>query len=253
MKTLVVAQIVRFSFKKYGFKIMMDAKKKALKAGVPIFIGYFPAAIAFGILAKGCGITLLECFLFSAVVFAGASQFIALNLLVSGVGALGIILATLLVNFRHFLMSAYLSRRMGAIAKKYQFLMAFGVTDEVFSVLSFTPGHLSKTFVFTLQLSAYSGWVSGTIAGYVLGGFLPQVLTKSMGVALYALLLAILLPEIKKSFKIFALTVASGVLNVVLIKMDIFPNGWTIIVCILVIASLGAFFVEDDLKKGING
>ncbi|MBU1341959.1 MAG: AzlC family ABC transporter permease [Proteobacteria bacterium] len=221
----------------------------AFKAGIPIFIGYVPAAIAFGILSKGCEITLLECFLFSAVVFAGASQFIALNLLMTGMGPGGIILTTLLVNFRHFLMSAYLSTRMGKIAKRYIFLIAFGVTDEVFSVLSFKKGHLSKTFVFILQLSAYSAWVSGTLAGYILGGFLPQVLTKSMGVALYALLLAILLPEIKKSRKALMLTIASGALNTLLIKLDILPTGWTIIVCILVIALAGSFFITDPIGE----
>ena len=221
----------------------------AFKAGIPIFIGYVPAAIAFGILSKSSGITLLECFLFSAVVFAGASQFIALNLLMTGMGPGGIILTTLLVNFRHFLMSAYLSTRIGRIAKKYIFLIAFGVTDEVFSVLSFKKGQLSKTFVFVVQLSAYSGWISGTIAGYILGGFLPEILTKSMGVALYALLLAILLPEIKVSAKILILAIASGILNTILIKLDILPNGWTIIVCILIIALTGSFFIMDEIEE----
>jgi len=223
----------------------------AFKAGIPIFIGYVPAAIAFGVLSKGCDITLLECFLFSAVVFAGASQFIALNLLMTGMGPGGIVLTTLLVNFRHFLMSASLSARIGKIAKGYLFLIAFGVTDEVFSVLSFKKGPLSKTFIFILQISAYSAWVSGTMAGYVLGGFLPEILTKSMGVALYALLLAILLPEIKSSKKALVLTIASGLLNTILIKLDILPNGWTIIVCILVIALAGSFFVTDKVREEI--
>ncbi|MCP3873088.1 MAG: AzlC family ABC transporter permease, partial [Desulfobacteraceae bacterium] len=202
--------------------------------------------IAFGILSKGCGITLLECFLFSAVVFAGASQFIALNLLMTGMGPGGIILTTLLVNFRHFLMSAYLSTRIGRVAKKYLFLMAFGVTDEVFSVLSFKKGHLSKNYVFVLELSAYSGWVSGTLAGYILGGFLPEILTKSMGVALYALLLAIILPEIKKSVKSLMLTISSGILNTILIKFDLLPNGWNVIVCILIIALAGSFVLTQE-------
>ena len=228
---------------------MTKQVQDAFKAGIPIFIGYIPAAIAFGILSKGCGITLLECFLFSAVVFAGASQFIALNLLMTGMGPGGIILATLLVNFRHFLMSAYLSTRIGRIAKKYIFLIAFGVTDEVFSVLSFKKGHLSKTFVIILQLSAYSAWVGGTVAGYILGGFLPEILTQSMGVALYALLLAILLPEIRVSVKILILTISSGILNTILIKLDILPNGWTIIVCILIIALAGSFFITDDIRE----
>ena len=223
----------------------------AFKSGIPIFIGYVPAAIAFGILSKGCGITLLESFLFSAVVFAGASQFIALNLLMTGMGPGGIILTTLLVNFRHFLMSAYLSTRIGKMARRYKFMMAFGVTDEVFSVLSFQKGRLSKPFIFILEISAYSGWVSGTMTGYILGGFLPEILTKSMGVALYALLLAMLLPEIKRSVKALILTIASGLLNTILIKLDFLPNGWTIIVCILVIALAGSFFIVDEVQEEI--
>jgi 4-azaleucine resistance transporter AzlC len=230
---------------------MTKEVQDAFKSGIPIFIGYVPAAIAFGILSKGCEITLLESFLFSAVVFAGASQFIALNLLMTGMGPGGIILTTLLVNFRHFLMSAYLSTRIGKMAKRYKFLMAFGVTDEVFSVLSFQKGRLSKPFIFILEISAYSGWVTGTMAGYILGGFMPEILTRSMGVALYALLLAMLLPEIKKSVKALILTIGSGLLNTILIKLDFLPNGWTIIVCILVIALAGSFFIGDEVQEEI--
>jgi len=230
---------------------MTKEVQDAFKSGIPIFIGYVPAAIAFGILSKGCEITLLESFLFSAVVFAGASQFIALNLLMTGMGPGGIILTTLLVNFRHFLMSAYLATRIGRIAKRYKFMMAFGVTDEVFSVLSFQKGRLSKPFIFILEISAYTGWVTGTLAGYILGGFLPEILTISMGVALYALLLAMLLPEIKKSVKALILTISSGLLNTFLIKLDFLPNGWTIIVCILVIALAGSFFIVDEVQEEI--
>ncbi|MCP4020978.1 MAG: AzlC family ABC transporter permease [Desulfobacteraceae bacterium] len=227
--------------------------KEALKVGFPLFIGYVPPAIAFGILAKSCEISLLESFMFSAVVFAGASQFIALNLLMTGMGPGGIILTTLLVNFRHFLMSTYLSTRIGKMAKRYIFLLAFGVTDEVFSVLSFTKRKLTKTFVFILQLSAYTGWVSGTVAGYIMGGFLPEILTKSMGVALYALLLAILLPELKTSAKAICLTIASGALNTILIKLDMLPDGWNIIACILVIAFIGSFFMFQEQGEKAYG
>ncbi len=221
----------------------------SLKAGFPIFIGYVPAAVAFGILAKGCDITLLECFLFSAVVFAGASQFIALNLLVTGMGPGGIVLTTLLVNFRHFLMSASLSTRLGHLPKRYLFPMAFGITDEVFSVLSFTKGELSKTHVFLVELCAYSAWVGGSVAGFILGGFLPEILSKSMGVALYALLLAILLPEVKASGRALILAISSGVLNTWLVHLDILPKGWTIIVCILIVASIGSFFMTWEKEE----
>lgn len=231
-----------------------QAVHQAVRAGIPIFIGYFPAAVAFGILAKTCHITLLETLMFSAVVFAGASQFIALNLLVTGMGPVGIILTTLLVNFRHFLMSTYLSTRIREKTKAWYLPMAFGVTDEVFSVLSFTPGELTRSFVLVLELSAYSGWVSGTLAGFLLGGFMPAVLTQSMGVALYALLLAILMPEIKASSRSLVLAVSSGLLNWGLVKLDVLPGGWSIIVCILIIAGTGALLsLNRPLAEERNG
>ncbi|MDD9301642.1 MAG: AzlC family ABC transporter permease [Desulfobacter sp.] len=214
--------------------------KAAFRAGIPIFIGYFPAAVAFGILGKTMGISLLEAFLFSAVVFAGASQFIALNLLVTGMGPLGIILTTLLVNFRHFLMSTYLATRIKEKTRAWYIPIAFGVTDEVFSVLSFTREELTRPFVLIVGFSAYSGWVSGTLAGFLLGGFMPPILTQSMDVDLYALLLAILMPEIKSSFRSLFLALGSGLLNWILVSLDILPRGWSIIVCILVIASVGS-------------
>ncbi len=227
--------------------------RDAVKAGIPLFIGYFPAAAAFGILSKTTGVTLLESFLFSSVVFAGASQFIALNLLATGMGPVGIILTTLLVNFRHSLMSAYLATRLKKTIKKYYFFLAFGVTDEVFSVLSFTKGPLSKRFVFALQMSAYSGWVSGTLCGYLLGEFIPPILSQSMGVALYALLLAILMPEIKASYLSLFLALSSGLLNWLLIYLDFLPKGWSIIVCILIIATAGAFLTLGSPKEEIHG
>lgn len=223
---------------------------EAIEAGIPLFIGYAPAAAAFGVLSKGCGLSLMECFLFSALVFAGASQFIALNLLMTGMGPAGILVTTLLVNFRHFLMSAYLATRVKQIGRKYHFLMAFGVTDEVFSVLSLKEGSLTKSFIFILQCSAYSAWVSATVAGYILGGFLPETLTQSMGVALYALLLAILLPEMKRSSRVVLLAIASGLLNTCILKLDLLPGGWSIVVCIVLIALAGSFFFREQEVEG---
>lgn len=224
--------------------------RDALKAGIPIFIGYFPAAVAFGILARTTGTTLVEAMLFSIVVFAGASQFIALNLLATGMGPVGIVLTTLLVNFRHFLMSAYLSTLIIEKSVKYYLPMAFGVTDETFSVMSFTQNKLTRQFVVLLELTAYSGWVSGTLAGFVLGRFMPAILTQSMGVALYALLLAILMPELKTSLRSLVLALGSGLFNWALVTVDILPKGWSIIVCILVVASAGAMMPPKVCKRG---
>lgn len=114
--------------------------KEGLIAALPIIVGYLPIGIAFGLLSKTAGISLLESFMFSALVYAGSSQFMALNLLLVGTGLGGIIITTFLVNFRYFLMTASLAEKMEDIEgqkKPWLALMAFWVSDEIFSVASF--------------------------------------------------------------------------------------------------------------------
>lgn len=89
--------------------------KNGIRSGIPVVIGYFPVAMAFGILAKTEGFSLIEVVCFSFVLFAGASQFIGLSMMTLGAGFSEIIIATCLLNFRHFFMSASLSNQMPEI------------------------------------------------------------------------------------------------------------------------------------------
>jgi len=111
--------------------------KRGLVAGFPIFIGYFPIAMAFGLLSKNASISFGDTGFFSIAIFAGASQFMALDLMRLNVSTINIIFATFLINLRHLMMSASLSLNIKDIKKKYLPLIAFGITDETFSVLSF--------------------------------------------------------------------------------------------------------------------
>lgn len=220
--------------------------RKGVLAGIPIFIGFIPIAIAFGILAKATGIDMITSFLFSALVFAGASQFIALNLISVGAGVGEIILTTLLVNFRHFLMSSSLATKMDEDSKKFIPLIAFGITDEIFSVASFIEGKISKDYILPLQFIAYLGWVGGTVLGYVLGSLLPNVVAESMGVSLYAMFIAILIPEAKKSTKVLSMALLSGIINSILTHFDVFPAGWNIIIAIVSVSLLGVFIFDEN-------
>lgn len=223
--------------------------KEGIKAGLPLVVGYMPIAMSFGILAKTGGLSMLDSFFFSAIVFAGASQFMALNLLVAGVGTGEIILTTLLVNFRHFLMSASLATKITKDMKKWIPLIAFGVTDESFSVASFREGQLTKHYMITLQLVSYSAWVIGTVLGYGVGELLPADITGSMGIALYAMFIAILLPEAKKSKKVLMLAILSGFLNTVFSYIQFLPKGWTMILAIVLSAGIGTMVSN---KKEVN-
>lgn len=225
--------------------------KKGFIASLPIIIGYIPIAIAFGILSKNTGTTLLECILFSGLVFAGASQFMALNLMGLGTGGSEIVLTTFLVNFRHFLMSASLVSRLHKPVKKWFPLLAFGVTDETFSVASFHEGKLDTPFVITIEAMAYLSWVIGSGLGYMLEGFLPVLVRESMGIALYAMFASFLIPEAKKSRKIFLLALASGAVNTLLGYINILSSGWNIVVAIVSVSLLGVLLTKpvDDLSE----
>lgn len=230
--------------------MVKDCKVKySFKDGVidslPIVIGFIPIAMAFGILSKTTGITMIHSVLFSVLVFAGASQFIALNLLMVGAGIGEIILTTLLVNFRHFLMSASIATRMTDDMKRWSPFIAFGITDEVFSVVSFKKGMLTKEYMVSLEFMTYFAWVSGTALGYFVGGILSTSVKSSMGVALYAMFAAILIPEIKKSTKAAILAGLSGIINTLCKYFLTLPQGWSIVLSIVSVSFLGLYLFKE--------
>ncbi|MEN1761298.1 AzlC family ABC transporter permease [Anoxynatronum sibiricum] len=222
--------------------------KDGLAAGVPIIMGYVPVAIAFGVLSRNVGISLLHTQLFSLVVFAGASQFMAINLIALGTGMGQIILTTLLMNFRHFLMSASLSQRLGPQPKTRIPLLAFGVTDEVFSVAMTRRESLSPSFVLVLEAMAYLSWNGGTFLGYWLGDILPAMVQASLGIALYALFVAILLPEMRRSRQVLVLALGAGLLHTLLEKADLLPGGWNLVAVIVLVSWLGTYWPENRAK-----
>jgi 4-azaleucine resistance transporter AzlC len=130
----------------------ISSLKEGIISGLPIVFGYFPVAMAFGLLAKNINVNLMDSFLFSSMVFAGASQFMALELIRGGVSFSGIILATFLLNLRHLMMSASLALKLeGGIKRKWLPFIAFGITDETFSVASLKGGQVSGSYLLALQ------------------------------------------------------------------------------------------------------
>mgnify|MGYP000190266001 CR=1 FL=1 len=79
----------------------------AVKAGVPIAIGYIPIALAFGILARSYDIDVYIAALMSAVIFAGASQFIGINLLAMGASCGEIVITTFLLNLKNQMIKTF--------------------------------------------------------------------------------------------------------------------------------------------------
>lgn len=237
-------------FNKFSRIIQNSHIRKQIQDGmisaIPIMFGYFPVAIAFGLLAKTVGVSFFDSILFSVLVFAGASQFMALDLIKAGLLMGDIILATFLLNLRHMMMSASLSQRITENRKTMLLFIAFGVTDETFAVSSVKEGELTTTFLLTLQGLAYSAWVSGTVVGYLVGAILPSMIQNSLGIGLYAMFAAILTPKIKHSSKVLILAGISAIIYLLIDFSNIIPEGWYLVVTILISSIIGAFIFTDE-------
>lgn len=206
---------------------------KGLQAGISIALGYMPAAMTFGLLAKGnAGLSLIETVGMSLFVFTGAGQYIALNLIAVQATAFEIIFTTFMVNIRHLLMGAYLSNKVEPAPAWKKAIYSFGITDETFAMSSAQKGALSTSFMYGLVLMSYSSWVINSGVGYVAGALMPVALQESMGVALYAMFVGLLVPSLKKSRKVVSLALIAAILNSVLITF--LSIGWSIILSSLI-------------------
>lgn len=215
-----------------------------IRTGVPILLGYFPVAVSFGLLARNSGLGFGAAVGFSGIVFAGASQFMAVLLLAGGTSIPAIIGATFLVNLRHLLMSASVAGRL--TERLLTPVLAFGVTDETFAMAATMDAARQPRFMIGLELAAYSGWVSGTVLGHLFGGFLPPVLQTSFGFGLYALFIILLVEPVKRSTRNIPIAGAAALTHVVLSAVDWPSEGLRIVVAMTVGAAVGALLPVDD-------
>jgi 4-azaleucine resistance transporter AzlC len=156
----------------------MSQEKSPLLAGVqaviPLILGYFPIAFSFGVAATRTGLTPIEAFSLSLIVFAGAAQFLAIALLASGAPVLVAGLTLAAMNLRHVLYGPTLLQRAGAHrATRFGWLWAFALTDEVFGAAlgALAKGQrFSEGFMLILGFGAYAAWLAGTAAGAWAGG-----------------------------------------------------------------------------------
>ncbi|WP_226037982.1 AzlC family ABC transporter permease [Aquibacillus saliphilus] len=222
--------------------------QKGISKGLPIMMGYLPVAITYGVLAKQAGMSLFELTLMSVLVFAGASQFMGAGMIAIGTGAIEIIIATFVLNFRHFVMSLSFMNRLRGIGLNWKVPLSLGITDELFTVASIHSDEAKQDkgvyFYTALILTGYFSWVFGSFLGGVLGDVIPEALSQSMGVALYAMFIGLLIPSVKKELKFGMIAIIAMLTNAIFSQfLDV---GWAIVVGTLVGGATGIFLLKED-------
>lgn len=226
--------------------------RKGLRDAVPIALGYFSVSAAFGMICISNKLPLWAAPLISVTNFTGTGQFVGSSLIASGALIIEIILTLLVINARYFLMSISLSQRLSSkINLLGRLAIAFGNTDEIFAVAMQQNKILNIKYMFGLIVCSFSGWIGGTVAGTLVGNIMPTDLVSAMGIAIYAMFIAIIVPPLKKSKPIFVVIAIAAVLNCVLTYTPVINNigsSWAVIISGIVAAALGAILFPQEME-----
>lgn len=163
----------------------------ALRDSLPLLVALVPFGMVYGAFAIDAGLTIPQTLGFSAFVYAGASQLLALQLIALGTPLWGIALSVFALNIRHVLYSASIGRRMlrfGGAAKPFAFFL---LVDPLFAAAEARTvrGALTKSYYFTYGLVLYTSWFLSSLLGALFGGLIedPVALGLDMVLPIYFL------------------------------------------------------------------
>ena len=218
--------------------------KMGLRDGIPICLGYLPVAFAFGLLATTSGLSVLEAVLISALNVTSAGQLAAVPIIAGGGGFLELGLAQLIINLRYALMSVSLSQKMGeSVTLSDRFAIAFVNTDEVFAVASSHKGMVGRKYLYALIVSPFLGWTVGTLLGAVAGNILPGIVVSALGIAIYAMFVAIVIPAAREEKSTALCALVSALLSCIFYFAPVLnkvSSGFVVIICSVAASALFA-------------
>ena len=225
---------------------------KGIRDGIPIALGYFSVSIAFGLMAVEAGCTWVEAMLISLTNLTSAGQFAGVTVLAHMGTYIEMALTQLVINSRYALMGISLSQKVNARFKGlWRVILGFAITEEIFAVAIGQEGEISRRYFAGLAIVPIIGWTSGTIVGAVLGNIMPEIITSALGVALYGMFIAVVVPKAHENIHVLAVVIIAVAISVALRYIPVFSGisaGFAIIICAVIASAAGAVFfpVKED-------
>ena len=170
-----------------------------LRMGMPVCVGYFSVSFGFGAMVLTQGLSVWHAILISATNLTSAGQFAGLTVMAAGATILEMILTQLVINSRYALMSLSLGQRLGpSVGVGKRLAVAFFNTDENFALGMTRFGKLTPAYFLGVGTVSMLGWVGGTAMGAVAGALLPLSVRTALGVMLYGMFIAIVVPQARQ-------------------------------------------------------
>lgn len=221
--------------------------------GLPIALGYLSVSFAFGIMAVRLGLSCIHAVIISAANLTSAGQVGGLNVIVSEGTLIEMVFVQLTINLRYSLMALSLSQNLDkSFSFPHRLIAAYGITDEIFALCSTSKDPIKPSYMYGMICIATLGWVSGTFIGASAGEILPAEVTSALGIVIYGMFIAIIIPPSAKYKNILFVVIISALLNVCckffLLSLS---DGLSVILCALIASVLGAilFPKKEEAEK----
>lgn len=216
-----------------------------MRRSLPICLGYIPVSFTFGLMVVEGGLSPWLAVFISISNLTSAGQFAGLGIILENGSLVELGVTTLIINLRYMLMSLSLSQKIDpSMSLIKRALISYGVTDEIFAVASLAPNKITFSYMCGLIIPPVFGWTLGTAMGAIISSMLPNAVQSAMGITLYAMFIAIVMPMAKKSKQVAIVVLIAITINAVFTwshLFDFLSGGWKLIAATVVASAVGAF------------
>ncbi|HEY5467724.1 MAG TPA: AzlC family ABC transporter permease [Coriobacteriia bacterium] len=209
---------------------------RGVRLGTPVFLGYMPLGMAFGLMAVAAGFTIAQATACSALAIAGAGQYLAIRMIAAG-GLATTLIATGVVNLRYLLFSATMAPHVSGVPRWQQGLLAFTLTDETFAInaADAREGRADRFSMLGVGAVSWVGWTLGTLIGSLAGSAIGDPNAWGVGFALPAMFTALLVGQLtgKREY------VAAGLAAAAALALSLFvPRDWALVAAAVIAATV---------------
>lgn len=232
----------------------INSFRMGIRDGIPICLGYLSVSFAFGIFATSAGLSVLEVVLISMFNVTSAGQLAAVPIIAAAGSYIELALSQLVINLRYALMSVSVSQKLGrGVRFADRFPIAFVNTDEVFAVACGKDVPVGRKYMYGLILTPFLGWTLGTLLGAIAGNILPEIVISALGIAIYGMFIAIVVPAARDSLSTALCAVFSMALSCLFFftpGLNSVPSGFVIIIVAAIASTAFALLAPIKDEEG---
>ena len=223
-----------------------------MKNGLPVCFGYLAVSFGIGILAVSSGLEWFTAVIMSATNLTSAGQAAGIGIIAAGGTFIEMILTQLVINCRYSLMALSLTQRLSPdFTVGHRLIASFGITDEIFGLCTARLTPVTPYYMYGMISVSAAGWVTGTLLGTISGSLLPDRLITALGILLYGMFIAIIIPPVRKNIStLWVILSASAVSCLIYYLLPMISSGYSVIISAVISAGLISVFApmpgEDE-------